>query len=80
MGFASHKVVPNQFVKLIEGLNRNSKSCIKPAVVPLTSWMGPLISYLLGPLKHKLNFERHKLKIHAVIIGSLVPRMDPLRS
>ena len=78
MDFARHKVVPSQLVKLIEGLNRNSKSCIKPAVVPLSSRMGPLISF--RGLKHKLNFERHKLKIHAVIIGSLMPRMDPLRS
>ena len=45
MDFASHKVVPNQLVKLIEGLNRNSKSCIKPAVVPLTPRKGPLISF-----------------------------------
>ena len=45
MDFASHKVVPNQLVKLIEGLNRHSKSCIKTAVVPVTSGMGPLISF-----------------------------------
>ena len=29
--------------KTKEGLNRNSKSCIKPAVVPLTSRVDPLI-------------------------------------
>ena len=81
MDFGSHKVVPNQLVKLIECLNRNSKSCIKPAVVPLTSRMGPLISFRAPQrLKHKLNFERHKLKINAVIIDSLMPRMDPLMS
>ena len=45
MDFASHKVVPNQLVKLIEGLNRNTKSCIKPAVVPLTPRKGPQISF-----------------------------------
>ena len=78
MDFASHKVVPNQLVKLIEGLNRNSKSCIKPAVVPVTSRMGPLISF--RALKHNLNFELHKWKTHAFIIGSLMHRMDPLRS
>ena len=41
MDFASHKVVPNQLVKLIEGLNRNSKSCIKPVVVPHISFRAP---------------------------------------